>query len=54
MSSSITDDVRNSYVAALKSAMDEDDPLVREGLMQSLQMSSQGNQELDKLFAQVT
>lgn len=54
MSSSITDDVRNSYVVALKSAMDEDDSIVREGLLQSLQMSSQGNQELDKLFAQVT
>lgn len=54
MSSSISDDVRNSYVAALKSAMDEDDSIVREGLLQSLQMSSQGSQELDKLFIQVT
>lgn len=51
---SLNADLKSSYVAALKSAMSEDDPLVRDGLLESLQMSAQGNRELDLIFQQVT
>ncbi|WP_158520385.1 hypothetical protein [Bombiscardovia coagulans] len=54
MSGSVNADLKSSYVAALKSAMGESDPLVRDGLLESLQMSTQGNHELDSIFQQAT
>ncbi|OZG50887.1 hypothetical protein [Bombiscardovia coagulans] len=54
MSDTVHANVKSAYAMALELTLSEDDPLVRDGLLESLQMSSQGNHELDLIFQQVT
>lgn len=52
--SEIDNGLRASYIAAIQSAMEEENADVREALLVSLQMSAQGNYEMNQIFAEVT
>lgn len=52
--SGIDNELRASYIAAIQSAMKEENADIREALLVSLQMSAQGDQEMEQIFVQVT